>query len=77
MDAIEENALNPCHTLVQAIPKRQLWSKEEMLGREKDQLIFRYRGIIPYTDKIVDLEWERYLGPALNPLPPLLKGPIS
>jgi len=45
MDTIEEKALNPCHILVQAIPKRQLSSKEEGLGRIFDQLIFRYRGI--------------------------------
>jgi hypothetical protein len=48
MDRREEKALNPCHILVQAIPKRQLSSKEEGLGRILDQLIFRYRRVFSY-----------------------------
>jgi len=36
INAIDEKALNPCHILIQAIPKRQLLSKEEILSRILD-----------------------------------------
>jgi hypothetical protein len=64
MDTIEEKALNPCHIVVQAIPRRQLWSKE---NRILDQLIFRYRGVSLILAKTIELE--------SCPLTPIIKGP--
>jgi hypothetical protein len=59
MDTIKEKEdLNPCHILIQAIPKRRLSSKEEGLGRILDQLIFRYKGIFFITSKTIKLERE-------------------
>ena len=71
---MEKKALNPYHILIQAIPKRQLSSKEKGLGRILDRLIFRYRGVSLITSNTIKLEQEPKELEAC-PISPIVTGP--